>query len=294
MDLCKKSPFVLVSPPSSDPDIPDKRMTRSALGDLSYHVSYLLCDGNSFITKLSGGNPHGNAVFGVCGEIGFYSRQYREFRCWQGSTDSNHCIVDQGQRYVYAPDAVLNRNYPQIDRGPPPLRTPFVVEVEVAHRGPKALKALLDLYLTQPGTKYVLGIKFFVNLPRRELKAVAILWRKSDQEGGIHPVQGVWNFGELPLHARSIAAFCQPLGRLEPPTPEAFLPNPSVAGANRIVTICNADMIEGLTYPDPNNPRTLIPVPLTGGDFTLDLNEIYESCKQGVMPMEPMRTRSQT
>ena len=99
---------------------------------------------------------------------------------------------------------------------------------------------------------------------------------------------------ELPLHPLTIAAFCQPIGRLEPPRPEQFLPNPSRQGENNTVTIPNAEMIEGLEYPDPNNPRALIPVPLTGGDFTLDLNEIYESCKQGVMPMEPMRTRSQT
>ena len=80
---------------------------------------------------------------------------------------------------VVAPDALLNRNYPEQDP-PAGLGAPIIEEMEHEHQGPKAL--MKQLILLQRVVAYVLGIMVYKRsgLPslgsaERSFAAVALL-----------------------------------------------------------------------------------------------------------------------
>ena len=123
-----------------------------------------------------------------------FSRQYTNGgdRAFVTMSDGKLRLAGGG---VAAPDAVFQRTHPA-PAFPPRLRSPLVVELEVRNRngGPKALMLQLDMYLQQPHSMYVLGIKIYKKqrlLTGNPFPAVAILWRKAQIAGHNHTVDGV-------------------------------------------------------------------------------------------------------
>jgi hypothetical protein len=267
--------FVLVSRSCSK--IPSDGMTRSALQNLEFDkLWYYLSDGDLFITKLASGPRHGAVVSKVVFGLETFAEQYVVGNDDPFSTNSDGKFTVIGGRK--APDAVLQRTYPLQPPGVPErLRAPFVVEVEVGHRGPKALMLQLEQYLQVPLSAYVLGIKIYKkqrHLPNDAFAAVAILWHKPPipAAGGPPPaivLEGVWNFGTADLHRSAKRAFCG----LGPGADAGGLPLPVMGNfqypaPNTVINVPAASLVtnQRVLYSD-----NLTPVPAGPTDLTINL-----------------------
>jgi hypothetical protein len=262
-------PFVLVSRNCSK--IPSDGLTRHALQRLEIGMLwyYLTEDGDLFITKMSSGPCHGACVSAVIGYLFIFALQY---------ADEPFTVLTDGELVVVggrkAPDAVLLRRYP-LQQASVVLRSPFVVEVEVGNRGPKALMLQLEQYLQLPHSAYVLGIKIYKkrrHLPNHPFAAVAILWHRPPLPVGGGPPPGinlvnVWNFGTADLHSSSKRAFCGlGPGVLAVGLPLPVMGNFQYPAPNTIINVPSATLVTNQNVLDSNG--VLIP---DGPDLTIDL-----------------------
>jgi len=265
-------PFVLVSRNCSE--IPSDGLTRHALQCLEIDTLwyYLTEDGDLFITELASGLRHGACVASVIGDFSIFARQYAGGNGAPFSVNGDGIFVVVGGRK--APDAVLQRRYP-FQQPPMVLRSPFVVELEVGNRGPKALMLQLEQYLQLPHSAYVLGIKIYRkrrHLPNHPFAAVAILWHQPPPPVGGGPPPGinlvnVWNFGTADLHTGSKRAFCG----LGPGVPAVGLPLPVMGNfqypaPNTIINVPSATLVTNQNILDSNGG--LVPA---GPNLTIDL-----------------------
>ncbi|CAB9503837.1 expressed unknown protein [Seminavis robusta] len=206
--------------------------------------------------------------------MGNFSRQ------WQYTNGGERAFVILGDGKLHlagggvtAPDSVLQRTNPA-PANPPRLRSPLVVELEVGNCGPKALMLQLDMYLQQPHSMYVLGIKIYKKQPLlagNPFPAVAILWRKAQIAGHNHTVEGVWNFGSADLNSRFVQAFCTApaSANLDAPADTAFQHNPASNPANNnVITVDATFLVQGVHYP------TGVAVQ-AGPDLTIDLANVF-------------------
>ncbi|CAB9514310.1 hypothetical protein SEMRO_646_G180680.1 [Seminavis robusta] len=280
----EESQFVLVSRGCTK--IPPDDLTQSALNGLAYDKLwyYLSEEGDLFIIKLASGLVYGVGVSEVVTDMNIFARQYTNGgrRAFLTSTDGKLRLAGGG---VAAPDAVLHRTNPA-PANPPRLRSPLVVELEVGKRGPKALMLQLDMYLQQPHSMYVLGIKIFKKqclLAGNPFPAVAILWRKAQIAGHNHTVVGVWNFGSADLHRRSVQAFCTAPASaiLDAPADTAFQHNPASNPANNnVITVDATFLVQGVHYPTGDAVQA-------GPDLTIDLANVFYASRESRLEQSP-------
>jgi hypothetical protein len=225
-------------------------------------------DGNLFIVELPS-LVHGD----VHGLFGDQSTRWRDA----------HGLADDISALVAARIAVAGLfKEPDIQFAPRrdlvvavPGETPaarVIVEIEYANRGPKALRAIGRLYMTQPDTRSFIGMKIYKRDAAGLFAAIAVVWRKTP--AGIQLSQAA-QFGTKPLHVNSRNAWAQILGALHLPhvpltTPLPFPgPVPAAAAAPPAawqLTIAGADFVHN------GANQAVIPVALpVPGNFVIDL-----------------------
>lgn len=119
---------------------------------------YALTEANDLlIIKFVSDDTHADGVAELTSLVRNFTGQFGtvENAVCSYSGDDKKVLVPQTK---IAPDALLNRNFPE---QPTPVdpRRPFIAKLECEQRGPKELMQQLSTYVMQPEADYFLGVK---------------------------------------------------------------------------------------------------------------------------------------